>query len=578
VRSVIDPLFSLAHSIHANKGVFALLLGSGISRSAGIPTGWEVTLDLAGRVAAMTGEDPGEDVEAWYLAKYGEEPNYSKLLHALARSPAERRRLLHAYFEPTPEEREQGIKLPSPAHRSIAKLVASGAVRVILTTNFDRLMELALQDEGIVPTVISTGDAVVGAAPLVHQTCVVVKLHGDYLDDRIKNTEEELSKFDKRMEKYLDRILDEFGMIYCGWSAEWDPALRSAVERCKSHRYTSYWTCTRPPGAKAADLVRLRRAEVVEIKDADTFFANLEDKVTSLQDLDRPAPLSVAAAVASLKRYVVEPKHRIRLHDLLVDEASRVAQVLKPALPGAFHVANPAEEARRRGRICEAATEILRHSFFHAALWGAPTEYLTKALSMLLRFESTGGLTNLLDIRRYPASLLMYSAGLGALAAGEFRLLNSLLTVTFHEQSRDRVGFRQLAAVSFGQTGVIGPNLEGRHTPVSDFYLEVMRPMMAGVVSDPETTFDQLEVLIALVYLDASSDLASERWLPWGRFAWLGRSFDEMPALTFVEHAKNAGANWPPLAAGMFGGSARRFQEVADAFARIMAAAASHFF
>jgi hypothetical protein len=34
----------ISNSIYSNKGVFALLLGSGISRSAGIPTGWEVVL------------------------------------------------------------------------------------------------------------------------------------------------------------------------------------------------------------------------------------------------------------------------------------------------------------------------------------------------------------------------------------------------------------------------------------------------------------------------------------------------------------------------------------------------------
>ncbi len=35
---MIDPVLSLAVSMHAQKGVYALLLGSGISRSAGVPT------------------------------------------------------------------------------------------------------------------------------------------------------------------------------------------------------------------------------------------------------------------------------------------------------------------------------------------------------------------------------------------------------------------------------------------------------------------------------------------------------------------------------------------------------------
>jgi hypothetical protein len=53
---VIDPLVSLAFSLHTNRGAYALLLGSGVSRAAGIPTGWEVVLDLTERVAQLEGE------------------------------------------------------------------------------------------------------------------------------------------------------------------------------------------------------------------------------------------------------------------------------------------------------------------------------------------------------------------------------------------------------------------------------------------------------------------------------------------------------------------------------------------
>ena len=35
--------------------------------------------------------------------------------------------------------------LPARAHRAIARLVATGVVRVIITTNFDRLLEQAIQ-------------------------------------------------------------------------------------------------------------------------------------------------------------------------------------------------------------------------------------------------------------------------------------------------------------------------------------------------------------------------------------------------------------------------------------------------
>ena len=63
---MIDPLLSLAFSVHAHPGAYALLLGSGVSRAAEIPTGWEVVLDLVRKLARLEGEDGGTDPAAWF--------------------------------------------------------------------------------------------------------------------------------------------------------------------------------------------------------------------------------------------------------------------------------------------------------------------------------------------------------------------------------------------------------------------------------------------------------------------------------------------------------------------------------
>jgi hypothetical protein len=95
-----DPLTQLAFSVYENKGVFAVLLGSGLSRAAQIPTGWEITLDLVRRVAEAQGMEPQTDWAQWYRDTTGAEPNYSVLLEELASSPDERRSILHSYIEP----------------------------------------------------------------------------------------------------------------------------------------------------------------------------------------------------------------------------------------------------------------------------------------------------------------------------------------------------------------------------------------------------------------------------------------------------------------------------------------------
>jgi hypothetical protein len=317
---VIDPIDSLTFSLHANKGAYALLLGSGVSRAARIPTGWEVVEDLIRRLAVIRREECEPDPATWYETTFERQPTYSGLLESLGRSQLERQQLMRGYFEPNEQEREHGLKTPTQAHRSAAALVSSGHVRIILTTNFDRLMERALEEIGIVPTVASTADQIQGLPPLLQIPCLVLKLHGDYLDSRIKNTPEELERYDRRLNKLLDRILDEFGLVVCGWSAQWDRALCYAIERCPSHRFTTYWAYKGALGPEAARLVTLRRAQAISINDADTFFESLATRLEALEEYDRPHPLSVRMIVETIKNYIVDPRHRIRLSDLVSNE------------------------------------------------------------------------------------------------------------------------------------------------------------------------------------------------------------------------------------------------------------------
>ena len=191
----------------------------------------EVTLDLVRQLAAATGGDAGPDPQAWFLETFKKPADYSDLLGQLFKVPAERQQRLKAYFAPTADEREQGLKAPTAAHHAAADLMARGYVRVVVTTNFDRLLEQALEAKGITPVVVSNADQVRGMLPLTHQSCCVIKVHGDYLDTRIMNTTAELEAYSPEMNGLLDRVFDEFGLVVCGWSGAWDPALRAAITR-----------------------------------------------------------------------------------------------------------------------------------------------------------------------------------------------------------------------------------------------------------------------------------------------------------------------------------------------------------
>ena len=153
------PLARLAFSVHGNPGVYALLVGSGLSHAAGIPTGWEITLDLVRRLAALQGETDHSDWTDWYRKTFCKEPDYSELVAELGPTAHDRRAILNGYIEPTDQEVSEGRKVPTKAHRAIADLVHDGFVRVILTTNFDRLLETALHERNTEPTVIDSVDA-----------------------------------------------------------------------------------------------------------------------------------------------------------------------------------------------------------------------------------------------------------------------------------------------------------------------------------------------------------------------------------------------------------------------------------
>ncbi len=225
--NALTPSVMLAASMHAQPGVYAVLLGSGVSTGAGIPTGWGVVRELVRRVAAAS--SPGDadaaeraaaNPEAWWLANGdGQALGYSSLLAALAPTPASRQGLLAGFFEPTEEDREVNNKVPSAAHRALGELVKRGSVRVILTTNFDRLTEQALEAAGVSPQVIARPEAVKGMTPLAHAKATIIKLHGDYADLGLRNTTEELGKYPVEWDRLLDQVLDEFGLLVSGWSA-----------------------------------------------------------------------------------------------------------------------------------------------------------------------------------------------------------------------------------------------------------------------------------------------------------------------------------------------------------------------
>ena len=565
----LDPIISIAVSLQARKGVYSLLLGSGVSRPSGIPTAWEVVVDLIHRVADLVGEQRPADPAQWYKEKFSGEPSYSHLLGELAKSPADRSHLLRSYFEPTDEERDEGLKVPTAAHRAIAQLVRDGYVKVILTTNFDRLMEQALAEIGISPNVVLSPASLEGMTPLQHADCTIVKLHGDYMDLDTKNTLDELSEYTPEMDRLLDRLLSEYGLVVCGWSGEWDHALRDAITRSTRHRFSTYWLARGSLSDGAKQVVSVRGATQVEIASADDFFVDLAEKVKSIDQSRVTQPLSREIAIATTKRLLSEERFLIRLEDLIRGEADRLFAVVSGR---AFAVGSPNPDKQSviaRAERADVASVTLGAMLSVGCFWGTASHFpiWKRALE---RVASVPGRPNTsynvwTELRLLPAAFVLYAAGISAIAAEKYGTLNLLLTGCLRRDSgKEKQLIDGVAAQVCVQKGIgswLYPTLGGDpKTPGSDWLHDRLKPSLSTLVGGEERfteLFSRFEFFLSMAYFELArmgSIACVPGWMPHGRYIWNRSSGSSMSAV-FRKEVLGQRAEWPPLVAGMFSGN-----------------------
>lgn len=565
----IDWNTRLAFSVVENPGVYALLLGSGISRAAEIPTGWDITLDLVRRVAVAEGVTDRPDWAAWYREHFGGEPSYSILLDALSMTAAERRSVLHRFIEPTAEDLEAGRRVPTRAHHAIARMVRDGFIRVIVTTNFDRLLENALSAVGVEPVVVKSVDDLGGASPLPHSRCFVLKVHGDYLDNRILNTENELAGYPPEYDRLLDRILDEYGLIVAGWSGDWDPALRAAIARAPNRRYPLWWATRGDPSAAAGELVANRAGSVVRIADADAFFARLADSVDVLSRSRRPAPETVELLVATAKRNLARPEHRIDLADLVAEQTDRTVRRIGGA---EFPVdAGPATNAglAERWAALEGVSEPLARIAGVAGRWGDGSEFglFQDAVRAIVMGRPSTGTSAYIGVAAYPAYLTFLTYALGMTRAERWADLHRWLTMEITRPYGKPERAVDTLFMSFWEDvepdwWKSWPGLERRITPWADHLVDAVVPWSRdfGLGGDAAVenyhTLELLGGVAAMGKHDASylNDLQSFTWMPFGQSIRMGtvrsrilerlQDPDIQPALFQAGFARGSTEHW----------------------------------
>ena len=562
--SLSDSDISLAYSVYSNPGVYGVLLGSGVSSGAGIPTGWQIVQELIRRLGLMHGEPDVLDPVAWFRAKFSEEPEYGKVLEKLAPLAPERRNLLREFFEPTPEERDMGIKQPTAGHRALATLAAGGYVRVFITTNFDRLLEAALTAAGVPHTVVASADAVLGMEPLVHSRCTVVKVNGDYLDTRLRNTTGELTSYDLPLAELLSRAFDEFGWIVCGWSAESDTALRDAFIAAPTRRYSTYWALRQPPQGLTSTTIIGRKAIGIHINSADEFFTSLADRVDALASVHAPHPLSTPIAVAILKR-AIHANDRPRIDDLVTAEAEEVCRTMDGgddllASVTAAEALHRIELYKSRSTTLLAllATGIFYWQLADLRLWLQTVQRVVN-----IKFRPAASYNPVwMDLRHCPGLLALYVSGISAIASDQYELLFKLM---HRVEFRDSTGGVSPVVTMLHPQAVFRdvarwlPDVTSRY-PASDWLHSVVRPHFHTLIPDEveyDRHFDRFELLWSLTMVDIKSVLRG-----FGRFARMhGASGTNNAFARITNEQDGKRSDWAPLRAGFFQGSEQRYKE-----------------
>lgn len=303
-------------------------------------------------------------------------------------------------------------------------------------------------------------------------------------------------------------------------------------------------------------------------------------------DILVPVPLSLAPALVSarmgiaeqIKEYLSEPRFRIRLDDLVSGEVkTALARLDSQGLTmGAPHPTS--SEAAERVKVYEYCTDELLPLSLLLGRWADESQrhLLGVVISRFAeRIPSPSGYQAWTGMAWFPVIRLFTAGGIACLLQADYKNLAALfLSRVATPAIADRASDHLVSTVAHGALHAdrgdvfkLMPGHERQYTPRSEYLYKSLQPQVEDhffVGRTYEALFDRFELLFALVVLDLRLARGEHIWAPLGRFGWKHRNSYESPFSAILQEAVHDGDNWPPLRAGLFGGSLTRFQTAAQ--------------
>jgi len=273
----INPAIPLSYNLADGKRRYILFCGAGISKDAGIPTGWEILLETLRLIRIQEeGENKSytnTEMENYYETKY-KDSTYAEILGSTFRSVEEQRSFLQKQFEG---------KTPGKSHRLIAEWVHQGLIRFIVTTNFDTLLEQALDDKGLRGkySVITNDHDVLSSQPWNHvELCRIYKIHGTIDQGKIRNTEKDLISLDPDFQRDFSDLTERHGVIVLGYAGnKEDKNVMQTFGQRKFHGYTLYWAVHNTCNEDVENLVERQGGCFIKIDNASDFLEEVLNRV-----------------------------------------------------------------------------------------------------------------------------------------------------------------------------------------------------------------------------------------------------------------------------------------------------------
>jgi len=312
---------------------FALLIGAGASASSGVKTASQMIAEWRRQLHEQS--KSAQPLEEWLQPQewYEDDEEYSILFEKVCDQRSQRR----IYIEKCVKDAK-----PSWGYIYLANIIAHNYFNVIFTPNFDDLLNEACFVYADCRPIVCAHDSAVADIRVTSARPKIIKLHGDFLYDSIKNTIRETETLEKNMRDKFVQFATEYGLVVVGYGGNdrsimdiLDMTLRS--EGCFPNGL--YW-CIRNKDRASKKLRRLMRrdnAYWVGIEGFDEFMAELHEGLAlTLPDTVRDPYKATTERLNAFILPTKEVKHPIIKEDIaeLEEQVKAFEEVVSGEAPG----------------------------------------------------------------------------------------------------------------------------------------------------------------------------------------------------------------------------------------------------